>query len=228
MAKQKRRNIVAELGRPETAAETAARKAEGTRLYKSRKTVNNLVFSLLVTVGLVFVIYLMVPRGTGDYVDRSIDVAKAAETAGSSYTLAVPAVPNTWKAKQATLSVDNGVTFWQIHYTTENEAYASVVQAYTPDGSPVPAKWIAGKLQNQDPTGAEQLGGVEWTVYDHQDRKAKEVLMRFGLEGTVGTNSVLVYGTDDAATIRVLGTQVGESLAGFERIDGEAAGEEAE
>lgn len=228
MAKQKRRSIVAELGRPETAAETAARKAEGTRLYKSRKTVNNLVFSLLVTVGLVFVIYLMVPRGTGDYVDRSIDVAKAAETAGSSYTLAVPAVPDTWKAKQATLSVDNGVTFWQIHYTTENEAYASVVQAYTPDGSPVPAKWIAGKLQNQDPTGAEQLGGVDWTVYDHQDRKAKEVLMRFGLEGTVGTNSVLVYGTDDAATIRVLGTQVGESLAGFERIDGEAAGEEAE
>lgn len=218
MAKQKRRNIVAELGRPETAAETAARKAEGTRLYKSRKTVNNLVFSLLVTVGLVFVIYLLVPRGVGDYADRSVDVAQAAEAAGASYTLAVPDVPDTWKAKQATLTVDSGVTYWQIHYTTENEAYASVVQAYTPDGDPVSAKWIAGKFEDQPPTGTEQLGGIDWNVYDHQDRKADKVNMRFGLEGAVGTNSVLVYGTDDASTIRVLATQVSESLSDFEQL----------
>lgn len=218
MAQQKRRNIVAELGRPETAAETAARKAEGTRLYKSRKTVNNLVFSLLVTVGLVFVIYLLVPRGVGDFADRSVDVAKAAESAGASYTLAVPAVPDTWKAKQATLTVDSGVTFWQILYTTENEAFASVVQAYTPDGEPVPAKWIAGKLEDQSPTGTEQLGGIDWKVYDHQDRKADKVNVRFGLEGAVGTNTLLVYGTDDASTIRVLATQVGESLADFEQL----------
>ncbi|KAM9861629.1 hypothetical protein ACI1US_02531 [Leucobacter sp. BZR 635] len=219
MAKQKRPNIVAELGRPETAAETAARKAEGTRLYKSRKTVNNLVFSLLVTVGLVFVIYLMVPRAPGDYADRSVDVAQAAETAGADYSLAVPDVPDTWKAKQASLTIDGGVTYWQIHYTTENQAYASVVQAYTADGEPVPAKWIANKLEDQDPTGTDQLGGIDWKVYDHQDRKADEVLLRFGLEGVVGTNSVLVYGTDDEATIRVLATQVADSLANFQAVD---------
>lgn len=216
MAKQKRRNIVAELGRPETAAETAARKAEGSRLYRSRKTVNNLVFSLLVTVGLVFVIYLMVPRGVGDYAERSVDVAQAAATAGADYTLAVPAVPDTWKAKQASLSINGGVTFWQIHYTTDNNAYATVVQAYTANGDPVPAKWIAGKLEEQQATGTEQLGGIDWQVYDHQNRKADQVNMRFGLAGTVETNSVLVYGTDDAATIRVLATQVGDSLADFE------------
>lgn len=39
--KQKRPVIVAELGRPETASETASRKAEQSRLYKQRKTVNN-------------------------------------------------------------------------------------------------------------------------------------------------------------------------------------------
>lgn len=225
MAKQKRPNIVAELGRPETAAETAARKAEGTRLYKSRKTVNNLVFSLLVTVAVVFVIYLMVPREAGDFADRSVDVAHAAETAGADYSLAVPDVPGTWKAKQASLTVDSGVTYWQILYTTENEAFASVVQAYTADGEPVPAKWIAGKLEEQDPTGTDQLGGIDWKVYDHQDRKANEVNMRFGLEGVVGTNSVLVYGTDDEATIRVLATQVADSLADFEATT-PAAGEE--
>lgn len=213
MAKNKRPNIVAELGRPETAAETAARKAEGSRLYKQRKTVNNLVFSLLVTVGVVFMIYLMVPRETGDFPDRSVNVAAAAESSGSSYSLAVPDVPDTWKAKRAALAIDGDVTFWQVHYTTENEAYATVVQAYTADGSPVPATWIATKLEEQQPTGSEQLGGVDWQVYDHQERKADEVNMRFGLEGVIGTNTVLVFGTDDEATIRVLATQVGESLA---------------
>lgn len=215
MAQQKKRRIVAELGRPETAAETAARKAEGSRLYKSRKTVNNLVFSLLVTVGLVFVIYLMVPRGVGDFPDRSVDVAQAAASAGASYSLAVPEVPAEWKAKQATLTVDSGVTFWQVLYTTENEAFATVLQAYTPAGDPVPAKWIAEKLEGQDQTGTEQLGGLTWQVYDHQTRKADEVNMRFGLETTVESNTVLVYGTDDAATLRVLATQVADSLASF-------------
>ncbi|UTX53967.1 DUF4245 family protein [Leucobacter aridicollis] len=215
MAKNKRPNIVAELGRPETAAETAARKAEGSRLYKQRKTVNNLVFSLLVTVGVVFMIYLMVPRETGDFPDRSVDVAAAAESSGASYPLAVPDVPDSWKAKRAALAIDGDVTFWQVHYTTENDAYATVVQAYTADGAPVPATWIATRLEEQQPTGSEQLGGVEWQVYDHQDRKADEVNMRFGLEGAIGTNTVLVFGTDDEATIRVLATQVTDSLAGL-------------
>lgn len=224
MAKQKRPNVVAELGRPETAAETAARKAEGSRLYKSRKTVNNLAFSLLVTVGLVFVIYLMVPRAEGNFPDQSVDFSQIAEDAGSPYALATPDVPDTWKAKTAALSVDSGVTFWQINFTTENNAYASVVQAYTKDGAPVPAKWIAEKLEEQTQTGTEHLGGIDWKVYSHPERKADKVNVRFGLEGTFGTNTVLVYGTDDEATLRVLATQVGESLQGSQTND--AAGSE--
>lgn len=213
MAKNKRPNIVAELGRPETPYETSARKAENTRLYRSRKTVNNLVFSLLVTVGLVAVIYLMVPRFEGNFEDRSIDVAAAAEQAGAGRALAVPDVPDTWKAKQATLTNDDDVSYWQIHYTTENYRYATVVQAYMRDGSPVSNDWITARLEDQKSTGNETLGGVNWTVYDHQDRKA-EVNMRFGLSGIVAGDTVLVYGTDDASVIRVLATQVTDSLAG--------------
>ena len=213
MAKDKPKNIVAELGRPETASETAARKAENSRLYRSRKTMNNLVFSLLVTVGLVAVIYLMVPRGTGDFEDRSVDVAQAAADAGASHALAVPEVPDTWKAKQAGLTNENGLLYWQVLYTTENGAFATVMQAYAPDGSPVSEKWIATKLEDQDPTGSEQLGGMSWTVYDHQERRADQVNMRFGLEGSFEGDTVLVFGTDDEGTVRVLATQVGESLA---------------
>jgi hypothetical protein len=44
--------VVAELGRPETPAETAARKAESSRLHRQRQTVNNLVYSLIATLGI--------------------------------------------------------------------------------------------------------------------------------------------------------------------------------
>lgn len=210
---QKRPNIVAELGRPETARETAARKAETSRLYRERKTVNNLVFSLLVTVGVVALIFLMVPRGTGDVESRSVDVAAEAQAAGADRPLVVPEVPDTWKAKQAKLTVDENITSWQINYNTDTGAYASVVQAYTKDGSPVPEQWISTKLEDQSATGTEALGGLDWTVYDHLDRKADEVNMRFGLQTASGDSTVLVFGTDSDSTIRVLATQVADSLA---------------
>ncbi len=223
MAK-KQPNIVAELGRPETASETAARKAENSRLYRQRKTVNNLVFSLLVTVGLVFVIYLMVPRAAGDFEDRSVDVAQLAERAGADRELAVPEVPETWKAKQATLTAgDDGVSYWQIHYTTENESYATVVQAFREDGDPIDPEWIAANLEDQDSTGSEQLGGISWTVYDHPERRADQVNMRFGLEGETEGNTLLVFGTDDGGTIRVLATQVAASFAGGDASGAEGA-----
>ncbi len=213
MARNKRPNIVAELGRPETRAETESRKAENSRLYKQRKTVNNLVFSLLVTVGLVAVIYLLVPRAEGNFAELSLDVEQAAAQAGADRPLAVPDVPETWKAKQATLRSTDGVSFWQVHYTTENEAYASIVQAYRADGAEVSPQWISEKLESQTPTGTEQLGGVDWIVYDHPERRADQVNMRFGFEGLIDGDTVLVYGTDDSGTIRVLTTQVAESLA---------------
>lgn len=223
MAK-KQPNIVAELGRPETPGETATRKAENSRLYRQRKTVNNLVFSLLVTVGVVFVIYLMVPRGVGDFEDRSVDVAQLAEQSGADRPLVVPDVPETWKAKQATLTAeDDGINFWQIHYTTEHGSYATVVQAYRTDGTPVAAEWIAEKLEGQDPTGTDQLGGIDWTVYDHPERRADHVNMRFGLTGESQDSTLLVYGTDDGGTIRVLATQVADSIAGGESSGTEGA-----
>ncbi len=206
--------VVAELGRPETTGETAARKARDSRLYRQRKTVNNLVFSLIVTLGLVLVMVLLVPRGTGGWEDHSVDVPKlAAEAAPSAgRTLAAPALPESWKAKQADLRGGSGVTSWKINYTTENEAYAAVTQAFTADGTPVNETWIAQELEQQAPTGTETLGGIDWVVYDHSDRSPDESNMLFGLEGAWGTDTILVYGTDSPATLRVLATDVAASL----------------
>lgn len=210
------RNIVAELGRPETPAETAARKAETSRLYRERKTVNNLVFSLLVSLGLVLVIVLIVPRGTNTFEQRSVDVASLAQEASPSagQTLVAPVVPEGWKAKQAELrhSKTNGVTSWYVGYTTADEAYAAVVQAFTADGSPVNETWIAEQLEKQTATGTEQLGGLQWTVYDHQDRNADSTNVRFGLVHESADTTLLVYGTDSAEALRALAEGAAKQL----------------
>lgn len=216
--KQKTPVVVAELGRPETAAETAARKAENSRLYRQRKTVNNLVFSLLATLGMVLLIVLIVPRGSDVWKGHSVDVAKAAAeiapTAG--HPLVVPEVPEGWQAKQAELrSGTGGIAYWYIGYTTVTasggEAYAAVVQAFTADGSPVDEAWIAQQLEAQAATGTETVGGFEWTVYDHGDRNADAANMLFGLQTQLEQTSLLVYGTDAPEALRGLAASVAAS-----------------
>ncbi len=215
--KQKPPVVVAELGRPETPAETSARKAADSRRYRQSKTVNNLVFSLLVSLGLVLVIVLAVPRGTDGWSDHAIDVsdAAAAATTSSGMPLLAPEVPDTWKAKQAELRTapSGDITYWYIGYTTENEAYAAVVQAYTASGSPVDSTWIAQQLEMLDPTGTETIGGIEWTVYDHPKRDPDSSNVLFAMEGRVGDVTLLVYGTDTSAVLRTLTAAVAEQAS---------------
>ncbi|MBP1325746.1 hypothetical protein JOF28_000978 [Leucobacter exalbidus] len=215
MAKQQKPPVVvAELGRPETPAETAYRKATDSYLYKKRKTVNNLVFSLLVSLGLVLVIVLMVPRGVGGFEDVSIDVSQLAEEAAPSAgrVLAAPDVPEGWKAKQAQLRRTGEVTEWRINYTTVDEAFAAVAQGFTADGTPPEDAWAAGHFEQQAETGSEELGGLQWAVYDHSDRSPDSSNALFGLKTEIAGDTVVVYGTDTPGNLRVLAVDVARSL----------------
>ncbi|QIK62809.1 DUF4245 domain-containing protein [Leucobacter viscericola] len=217
--KQKPPTIVAELGRPETKAETAARKATDSFNYRQRKTVNNLVFSLIVTLGVVLVIFLAVPQGKGHFEDQALDVktlaAEASPTAGR--TLVAPEVPKAWKAKQARLLQSDDVNYWKITYTTVDEAtgqeaYASVVQAFTSDGSPVDDAWVSEQFERQEPTGSEQLAGIDWVVFDHPELSPDNSNVVFALQGTWKGDAILVSGTDTPATLRLLAIDAIKSL----------------
>lgn len=221
--KQKRPAIVAELGRPETPSETASRKAEQSRLYKQRKTVNNLVFSLLVSVALMAVIVLIVPRGTDQWADHSVNVAEAAtqNESNAARPLVAPNVPESWKAKQALIRTEKGsdIVYWHIGYTTENQAYAAVSQAFTTSGEAVNETWVSQHLEAQKPTGTERIGGLEWTVYDHPKRDAKENNVLFALQAQVGTNTLLVYGTDRPEVLRTLAADVADQATSLGLAD---------
>ena len=203
--------VVAELGRPETPAETAARKAENSRLYRQRKTVNNLVLSLIVTLGVVLVIFLLSPQGADTWKNRSVDVAQsAAENAATAgQTLVAPETPTGWLAKSAELrGGPGGISVWYVGYTTNADAYAAIKQIFAPDGAPIDETWLGEQLENQTATGVETIGGIEWTVYDHPERSADNSNMKFGLQAEVGRTTLRVYGTDDPGAVRGLAAEV--------------------
>ncbi len=215
MAKQKKPAIVAELGRPETPEETAARKAEASRLYRKRKTVNNLILSLAVSLGAMFLFVLLVPEGRGDYLERDLDVAQLAQQAEPSagLTLAQPKVPEEWLAKQAELrfSESDRITHWYIGYNTP-EDYAAVMQGYTPDLAPAPETWISERVEKKSPTGSVTVDGVEWIEYDYRDDNPDNTNITYGLVTEREDSTLVVIGTAAPEAVTELARQTYASL----------------
>ena len=207
MSKQPK--IVAELGRPETPAETAARKAENSRLYRSRKTINNLIYSLLVTVGLVLVIYFMVPRAEGDP-NWKIDYVAQSEIASQSLgeDLLVPAMPELWRANAAELrNATNGqVISWYIGFITPADKFIAFNEAFDAD-----ATWISNTLKDYPATGEITIDGQVWTVYDNRSMKDAGNV-QYALVTTSGRSTVVLFGTADNAEFKQLATSITADL----------------
>lgn len=205
----KKPKIVAELGRPETPAETAARKAENSRLYKSRKTINNLVYSLLVTVGLVAVIYFLVPRADGEP-NWQVDYVAQSEIASKSLgeSLLVPAMPEQWRANAAELrNATNGqVTSWYIGFITPSDKFIAFNEAFDANET-----WVANELKDYPTTGTVTIDGQQWTVYDNRSMNDAGNV-EYAMVTTLGRSTVVLYGTADDAEFEQLATSITADL----------------
>jgi hypothetical protein len=202
--------VVAELGRPETPEETAERKARDSALYRQRKTVNNLVLSLIVSLAMVVVIVLAVPRGNYDST-RSVDVVEIAEAAQPvvDMPLAVPDLSEGWRSTKAEIreSAQEGITFWYVGYLTPDDQFAAFKQALGANPS-----WIAKQLEDRSPTGTETRNGVVWTVYDYQELSADTTNVRLGLTTVAGEITYVVYGTATLENMWVLADEIANHI----------------
>ena len=202
MAKQPR--VVAELGRPETPDETAARKAASSAAYRSSKTVRNLVVALLVTLGIVAVIILAVPRG--QLPATEIDVAETAATieSGGDDDLIVPELPETWRVNSAVVESDDTVRAWTIVYVPESaQGYVSIEQGFDAD-----AAWASRVLRGAEIEDTVTIDGITWDRYD-VGTSGEEGNITQGLAVAAGADTVLIYGDTDEASL----TQAAESVA---------------
>lgn len=193
-----RPRVVAELGRPETPEETAARKAASSQRYRSSKTFRNLIAALIVCLGIMAVVYLGVPRGTPADIPEA-DVAGSAAEAGSTagHGVVVPKVPSDWRANSAL--VEGGE--WRVVYAPPR-GFVEVTQAFSaPDG------WVSRQLGGYAPTKTTTIAGIEWDVYDLPADVQK---IDYALATTIGSDTVIIGLAE--STERTAATTVAEGL----------------
>ncbi|KZE91348.1 DUF4245 family protein [Microbacterium sp. TNHR37B] len=179
--------VVAELGRPETPEETAARKAESSRVYRSSQTLRNLVAALVVTVAVVAVVYFGVPRGTPPE-PKPADVAAAAARVSASLDriVLVPDVPAGWRANSAQMDAGAWVTVY-----APGDGFVRIAQGFDAD-----EQWAASLLGGFAPTGTTTVDGIEWDVYDLPGTAR----LSYALATEAGADTVVVYGSMSAET----------------------------
>ncbi len=202
--------IVAELGRPETPEETAARKAETSRKHRANQTMRNLVWSLIASLGIVLFLVLVVVRPAGappKPIDYRAIASQSQPTVTS--TLAAPQLPKGWSANAASIDTGaDGITTWSIGFITADQQYIGLVQGIDADRT-----WAAGQLKNARSTSTSSIAGTDWLTYDR--RSADDPgNYAYSLSTVTGQDTFLLHGTASTHEFRVLATAITDELRG--------------
>lgn len=189
MTPQRAQRVVAELGRPETPDETAARKAESSRIYRSSQTFRNLIAAIIVTVAVVLIVIFGVPRGElpeRESIDPAPIAAQATESLGRD--IVVPAVPSDWRVNAAEVSSDGGSSAWSIAYVPDDEGFIRFAQAFDADEA-----WARSALSGSAPTDTLRIDGIDWDVFEPAD-PSRAANISYALGTQAGADYVLLYG----------------------------------
>jgi hypothetical protein len=186
--------IVAELGRPETPEETAARKAEFSRNYRASQNFRNLIAALLITLAVVAVVIFAVPRGERAS-ETKIDVAAIAADVESTMgsPAIVPRLDDFWRVNAAELQ-GGATVVWNITVAPAAEderGFIRIAQAFDDDSS-----WAPQMLNGTAATDTTRIGGLEWDVYSLGGDTDDNVSYAIGTQA--GDDYILLYGSRSA------------------------------
>lgn len=200
--------IVAELGRPETPEETAARRAETSRAHRANQTTRNLILALLASLVVVLFIVLVVVRPSDNLV-KPVDYRSVAAQAqqGVSQRLVDPRLSKAWSANDAEFKSGSGKTVtWYLGFITPGQQFIAVEQ-----GIHVNDNWVTSLLGKARVTGHTRIDGITWAVYD-QRHAANPGNFGYSLAGTVDGSDIVLHGSADDAEFSQLATAVVNGL----------------
>lgn len=203
MARQKRPAVVAELGRPETPAEAAARRAAYSRKRRANQTVLNLALAL--GASLLIVLFLVTVVVRPDVApDPGVNwVETAAEaSAGSGLELIAPVLPPGWTANDARFEDEAGVPTWYIGFLTPAQQFIALNQGI--DGNPT---WLASVLRDADESGSTTIDTVRWTIYDRRDVESPGNYA-YAMSAELDGSSIAMYGTAPTSEFELLAAAI--------------------
>jgi len=185
--------VVAHLGRPETPQETADRKAESSRRYRSSKTFRNLVAALLVTVAVVLVVVAAVPRGEpAPRPEPDVPALAAALQRDLGRPVLSPSLGEGWRVNQASTEGVGGTEAWTMVYVRSGESgFLRVAQGFDTDEA-----WVGQVLDGTRSTETTEIDGITWNIYRPSNPSGTGNI-DYALATPAGPDYVLVYG--DAA-----------------------------
>lgn len=195
--------IVAELGRPETPEETAQRKAAASQRRRANQTALNLVLATLASLAIVLFLVFVVVRPTPEP-PAPIDYAAIAAESGRD--VLAPDLPDTWAANAARLETVGGVATWTIGFVTPAGQYIALDQ-----GLQANETWLADAVVDAQATGADRIGGLDWTLYDRRDA-ADPGNHAFILSTQIGEDLVVLHGTADDTEFETLAEAIGKAV----------------
>jgi len=182
--------IVAELGRPETPEETAARKAETSRRHRSNQTALNLVVATIASLAIVLILVIVVVRPAPPAAEPIDFLAIAAQAQpGADAPLIAPALPATWSANAARFGNRTQVPTWYIGFITPSQQFIAFNQGI--DANP---SWESDVLQRAEATGTATIDGLTWTLFDRRDRSGTGNYA-YSMVATVDRSTVVLHGT---------------------------------
>lgn len=208
MAAPRQPRVVAELGRPETAEETAARRAENSRAHRDNQSVVNLVAALVASLAIVLFLIVVVVRpdpGAPEPIDYATIAAEAQVDA--AVPLTVPRLPEGWTANAARLGDVGEVQTWYIGFLTPSTQFIALNQ-----GIGANPTWQSTLLRSGAQTGTVTIDGVTWAVFDHRDADRPGNLA-YALATTAGTTTVVLHGTATDAEFETLATAIAADVA---------------
>jgi Protein of unknown function (DUF4245) len=200
--------IVAELGRPETAEETAARKAENSRAHRANQTTRNLVLAILASLAIVLFLALVVVRPSANLV-KSVNYRTVAAQAQPDVTetLAAPNLPSDWHSNDAELKTDTGKTVtWYVGLITPKQKFIAIEQGIATSDT-----WFGSLLGKAQPTGHVTIAGVHWTIYN-QRTVSGAGNFPYALAGTIGKSHLVLHGNASNAEFNVLAINIAAQL----------------
>lgn len=194
--------IVAELGRPETAEETAARKAESSRIYRSSQSFRNLIAALIATLAVLTIIVFMVPRGSlgePEAIDSVALAEQTSETLGREI-FAVQNLPADWQTNAANTGKSGKTGYWKAVYSPNKDSktagFVNLEQSFNTDEDRA-GVLLPGAVPDETTT----IDGWTWTHFTLSKDAASNKNVTSALGTQIGDDYVLLYGNADSSFV---------------------------
>jgi hypothetical protein len=178
---------------------------------RARQTVTNLVLALGASVAIVVALVLIVPRSDTNMIQK-VDYISIAQDAADSTELPVvmPEIEANWWCNSARWSSQPGdgtKAAWYAGFVGPENEYIGFTQAFGTNET-----WLALKLSGLEKTGSVGDDKITWQLWTSPEKNVPAKSRDYTLVATVGTDTLMVYGTASEAAMKSFATHIGEQV----------------